>query len=297
MGYASLLNYFERPDADLYTDIVSQEFNLVTPENSMKWGYINPEPNEYRWEAADTLIEFANTHDMQVHGHTLVWYTSLPSWVQQTPVADREQVMYDFIDTMTERYNTVEIWDVVNEAFEDDGTQRNSIWFQAMGADYIEKAFIRARAGAPNAQLIYTDYDISWPGAKSNASYALMQDLISKGVPIDGIGFQMHLDTNFDLFNEVATNLQRFADLGLDIYITELDVSMTQDATNEQQAAIFKQVTDICLAQASCKALQVWGITDRYSWRKPLDPLLLDENYQAKPAYTAVQEAMTLESD
>ena len=187
--------------------------------------------------------------------------------------------MYDFIDTMTGRYNTVDIWDVVNESFEDDGSYRNSIWHQAMGTDYISKAFVRARAGAPNAQLIYNDYDIAWPGAKSDAAFALVQLLINSGAPIDGIGFQMHVDTNFNQFDEVAVNLQRFADLGLDIYITEFDVSMVDGGTAAQQADIFGQITEICLAQASCKALQVWGINDRYSWRKPLDPLLLDENY------------------
>ncbi len=296
IGYASLLKYYERPDADLYQDIASQDYNLVTPENSMKWAYINPMPNEYRYDAADTLVQFANTHNMEIHGHTLVWYTALPQWVQQTPAAEREQIMFDFIDTMTSRYNTVSIWDVVNEAFEDDGTYRNSIWQQAMGKEHINKAFERARAGAPNAQLIYNDYDISWPGAKSDAAFTLMQELIASGAPIDGIGFQMHIDTNFNQFDEVAQNLQRFADLGLDIYITEFDVSIVDGGTTAQQGEIFGQITDICLAQASCKALQVWGINDRYSWRKPLDPLLLTEDYQVKPAYTAVQEALSIDT-
>ncbi len=296
IGYASLLKYYERPDADLYQDIASQDYNLVTPENSMKWGYINPKPNEYRFDAADALVKFAATHGMQVHGHTLVWYTALPRWVQQMPVAEREQVMYDFIDTMTTRYNTVDIWDVVNEAFEENGTYRNSVWFQAMGKEHISKAFVRARAGAPKAQLIYNDYDIAWPGPKSDAAYTLVQALVNDGAPIDGIGFQMHVDTNFDKFDEVAANLQRFADLGLDIYITEFDVSIVDDGTVAQQGEIFGKVTEICLAQANCKALQVWGINDRYSWRKPLDPLLLTEDYQVKPAYTAVQEALSLDT-
>ncbi len=296
IGYASLLKYYERPDADLYQDIASQDYNLVTPENSMKWGYINPKPNEYRFDAADALVQFAATHGMQVHGHTLVWYTALPRWVQQTPIAEREQVMYDFIDTMTTRYNTVDIWDVVNEAFEENGTYRNSVWFQAMGKEHISKAFVRARAGAPKAQLIYNDYDIAWPGPKSDAAYTLVQELVNGGAPIDGIGFQMHVDTTFDKFDEVAANLQRFADLGLDIYITEFDVSIVDDGTVAQQGEIFGKVTEICLAQANCKALQVWGINDRYSWRKPLDPLLLTEDYQVKPAYTAVQEALSLDT-
>ncbi len=289
IGYASLLKYYNRPDSDLYQSIVREEFNLVTAENSMKWGYINPQPGEYRFDAADTLVEFSIANDMQLHGHTLVWYSSLPQWVQQSAVGDRESLMYDFIDTMTARYNTVAIWDVVNEAFADDGSYRDSVWYQAMGADHIAKAFTRARAGAPSAKLIYNDYDIAFGGAKTEAVYTLMLDLLADGIPVDGIGFQMHLDTDFKKFNEITTTMERFANLGLEIYITELDVSMQAESTEAEQAIVYANVLAACLAQEKCKSLQVWGVADHYSWRKDDLPLLLDRNYRAKPAYTALQ--------
>jgi endo-1,4-beta-xylanase len=294
IGYASLLNYFNRPDADLYQHTAATEFNLVTPENSMKWGYINPEPGQYRFAAADTLMAFADANGMDVHGHTLVWYTSLPQWVQNSALEDREAIMYDFIDTMTDRYD-VEIWDVVNEAFEDDGSYRNSTWFQAMGEEHIEKAFRRARAGAPNAQLIYNDYDIAYGDAKTDAVFNLMEDLIADDVPIDGIGFQMHIGSDFTDFDKVETTFANFANLGLDIYITEMDVTMEPGTTAADQANVFSTIATLCLEQAACKALQVWGVTDRYTWLPGTDPLLLDRYYQPKAAYTALQDALSTE--
>ena len=292
LGYASLLQFYNRPDGELYQSIAGEEFNLVTPENSMKWGYINPEPGQYRWEAADRLIAFADANNMTVHGHTLVWYASLPQWVQQSVLDDREQLMYEFIDVMTTRYSDVAIWDVVNETFEEDGSYRNSVWFQAMGTEYIKKAFDRARLNAPAAALIYNDYNISTPGPKSDAVYTLLESELAAGTPIDGIGFQMHIDTGFNQFDAVAERFATFAALGLDIYITELDVSILDGDTEEEQAQIFKSVTELCIAEPACKALQVWGITDRYSWLDEFNPLLLDRSYQPKAAYFAVQEAL-----
>lgn len=293
LGYASLLQYFNRPDADLYQATAREEFDLVTTENSMKWAYINPEPGKYRWEAADTLMNFAQQNDMTTHGHTLVWYAGLPQWVQTSETSERETLMYNFIDTMTERYPDVDIWDVVNEAFEEDGSYRNSVWYQAMGKDHIHKAFIRTREQDPDATLIYNDYDISWAGPKSDAAYTLMQELLSSSVPIDGIGFQMHLDTGFNDIASVKERFAAFAALGLDIYITELDVSMLDGDSDQDQARIYGEVADACLAEPACKALQIWGITDRYSWRKPNDPLIFDRNYQPKPAYFALQDSLS----
>lgn len=289
-GYASLLEWYEQPDGDLYADVAASEFNIVSTENSMKWGYINPEQGEYRWEGADNLVSFAQENDMVIHGHPLIWYTVLPPWIINSEVTQRESIMNTFIDTVVQRYDpAVTLWDVVNEAFEDDGTYRNSVWFEAMGAEYINKAFVRARANAPTAKLLYNDYDVGISGAKSDAMYQLMQELIAAGTPIDGVGFQMHVRSDFDQHDEVAVNLQRFADLGLEVYITELDVSMQDGDTEEQQAQVFAGVLSTCLAQPACKATQIWGFTDRYSWLNGADALILDENYQPKPAYQALQ--------
>ncbi len=293
IGYASLLEVTAKPDGVLYQDIAREEFNLVTPENSMKWGYVNPERGVYRWEEADTLVAFAAQHGMQVHGHALVWYAQLPQWVQQSDVAERESLMNAFIDTMIARYPNVDIWDVVNEAFEDDGRFRNSVWFEAMGESHIDRAFRRARLNDADATLIYNDYDVAAGGPKTDAMYALVARLVRDGVPIDGVGFQMHVTTDYQDFAAVAATFQRFADLGLDIYITELDVNRVDGDSDADQAAVFANTVRTCMQQPACRAVQTWGFTDRYTWRSPNTPLLLDEEYQAKESYRAVQRALT----
>lgn len=292
-GYANLLEIEEQADFALYKDIAAEEFNMVSTENSMKWGYINPEPGVFRFDAADTIVQFSQDNDMLLHGHPLIWYTILPPWVQQSAVADRENIMLQFIDDVVSRYSEdVAIWDVVNEAFEDDGSFRQSVWFEAMGESYIDKAFHRARANDADGILLYNEYDIGISGAKSDATFTLVQRLLNDNVPIDGVGFQMHVDADFNAYDQVASNFQRIADLGLDVYVTELDVSIKPGQTEDQQAEVFANVLAICLQQSSCKATQIWGFTDRYSWRKDFTPLILDENYQQKPAYGALQSIL-----
>ena len=293
-GYAHLLEWYAQTDGDLYGSVAAEEFNLLSTENSMKMGYMWPEPGRFRFEGADREVEFARANNMEVHGHPLLWYTILPPWIINSPVEQRESIMNTFIDTVVPRYrDDVTIWDVVNEALEADGTMRNSVWFEAMGEEYIDMAFRRTRALDPDAVLLYNEFDVSFDGPKSDGMFALMQRLIADDVPIDGVGFQMHFTTSFDRFDEVAANLQRFADLGLDVYITELDVAMEPGATTDQQAAVFADAVSICLAQPACQAAQIWGFTDRYSWLGDREALVLDRNYQAKPAYRALQNVLS----
>ena len=291
IGYASLLEISEQPDAALYQSIAGAEFDIVTAENSMKWGYINPEPGRYRFEDADKLVQTANEFNQQLHAHALVWYTQLPSYVINSNVNEREGLMNGFIDTMVSRYNSnVEVWDVVNEALEDDGTFRNSVWFQAMGEAHIDKAFRRTREAGATGVLLYNDYDVAYPGPKSDAMVALVTRLVRDNVPIDGVGFQMHLDADFRDFEGVANTFARIRALGLDVYITELDVSIRNGQTEAQQAETYAGVLQVCLNEPNCRAIQIWGFTDRYSWRRQYNPLVLDRSYQPKPSYRALQE-------
>lgn len=295
IGYAALLDYPSRPDGVLYEDIAVSEFNLWSTENSVKWGTVNPEPNTWRWKSFDNEVAVAHANSVVVHGHPLIWYTQLPQWVQELEIGQREGVMLDYIAHVVGRYGAhIALWDVVNEAFEDDGSFRNSVWFEAMGEGYIAKAFKQAAANSPFSRLIYNDYDVAWEGAKSDAMYRLAEDLLEQGVPLHGVGFQFHVETTFDRFESVERNLQRFADLGLEIYITELDVSETASGQNDLQAEVYSKVLGICLRQPQCKALQSWGFTDRYSWRRDRNPLLFDRNYNAKPSYFALQQRLTV---
>jgi len=293
IGYAALLKFYEQPDGAVYADIAAEEFNLVTTENSLKWDRLNPLPGMFRWAQADNLVAHAKARRQAVHGHTLIWHRQLPSWIRQSDPADRETHMREFIQRVLGRYGQdIPIWDVVNEALEEDGTYRHSIWYEAMGADFIDIAFRQARQSAPEATLIYNEYDVSFDGPKVDGMMRLLQSLKDANTPIDGVGFQMHLDANFDRYDEVARNFQAVANMDLDIYITELDVSIRDGQTEEQQAEVYSRVLSLCLEQPRCKAYQTWGFTDMYSWRSQYNPLILDERYQVKPAYTALQRRL-----
>ncbi len=292
-GYASLLQFYHQPDGAVYADIAAEEFNFVSTENSLKWDRLNPLPGKYRWAEADNLVSHAKARRQAVHGHTLIWHRQLPGWIQRTEPAERETHMREFIDRVVTRFgDDIPVWDVVNEALEEDGTFRSSIWFDSMGAEFIDTAFRQARASAPDATLIYNDYDVSFAGPKADGLLALMQSLKDANTPVDGVGFQMHLDADFDRYDEVARNFQAVADMDLDIYITELDVSIRDGQTEEQQAYVFAQVLSLCLDQPRCKAYQTWGFTDMYSWRVDYRPLIMDNRYQIKPAYLSIQNRL-----
>lgn len=296
IGFAATQAFYHRPDGVIYADTAAREFSLVKPENSMKWQIINPLPGQYEFAATDNLMRFARLHDMSVHGHALIWYTVLPEWIEESEVGDREQHMLEFIERIMGRYATdVDIWDVVNEPMDDDGSLRDSVWLEAMGEEYIDLALTKARELDPTAQLLINEFDISMAGPKFDGLLALIQRLQARGVPLDGIGFQMHVFSDFSTFDDLADHLAAIADLDLDVYITELDVSIDGVVDTESQARqadVYRQVASICLQQSRCKSLQMWGFTDRYSFRSQFSPLLFDTAYQNKPAYDALLEAL-----
>lgn len=294
IGFASLQGFYHRPDGALYSDLAGLEFNIVSTENAMKWDFINPEPGTYRWADADNTIAFAQHFNQVVHGHPMIWHRQLPLWVRESPQEELETHMREFIDRLATRYgDDVAIWDVVNEPISDEGGFRDSIWMNAMGEDYIDIAFRQARQSDPDGVLLLNEYDIAWDTPKTETLFPLLESLQAKGTPIDGVGFQMHISSEFNDYDEVERNFQRVADMGLDIYITELDVAIWNNNTGfEEQAQVYERVLDICLNQPACKALQLWGYTDQYSWRRPQTPLMLDATYKVKPAYLALQRRL-----
>jgi len=223
-----------------------------------------------------------------------VWHRQLPNWIQFSELDTRETHMREFIDRVASRYaDDVAIWDVVNEPISDEGGFRDSIWMNAMGEDYIDIAFRQARESDPDGILLLNEYDIAWDTPKTETLFPLLESLLARGTPLDGVGFQMHISSEFNDYDEVVRNFQKVADLGLDVYITELDVAIWNDNTGfEEQAQVYERVLDICLNQPACKALQLWGFTDQYSWRREQKPLMLDAEYQAKPAYLALQRRL-----
>ncbi len=309
VGAAADSPYLSDPS---YAAVLGTEYSQLQAENEMKFGIIHPGIGTYDFTGGDALVAFAQAHTMVVRGHTLVWHNQVPAWVTSGGYTSPQlsTILQNHITTVMQHYaGQVYAWDVVNEAFNDDGTIRDTIWydqpgigFAGMGTETIEQSLTWARAADTNAKLFYNDYNDETMNVKSDAIYAMAQDFKTRGVPLDGIGFQFHVDLTFDDPNalaSVATNFQRFAALGLEIHITELDIRLQDSsaASLNAQAKLYGELAAICVQQPNCKVFQTWGFTDKYSWIPGFFPgwgwaLPFDANYQKKPAYTSILNAL-----
>ncbi|MET0414995.1 MAG: endo-1,4-beta-xylanase, partial [Actinoplanes sp.] len=223
----------------------------------------------------------------QVRGHALLWHAQMPGWAQNLSGSALRNAAINHVTQVASHYKgKIYAWDVVNEAFADGGSGgRRDSNLQRTGNDWIEAAFRAARAADPNAKLCYKDDNTDGINAKSTGIYNMVRDFKSRGVPIDCVGFQSHLGTGID--STYQANLQRFADLGVDVQITELDIEQ-----GGNQANIYSTVTRACLAVARCTGITVWGIRDTDSWRTGANPLLFDGSGNKKAAYTSVLNAL-----
>ena len=291
---------FQSVDGGAYARVGNEEFNIVTCENAMKMDALEPSQNSFNFGEADQTVSWAQSNGMKVHGHTLVWHNQSPQWIRNiTNSNSLVSALNNHIDKVLAHFKgKILVWDVVNEAFEDNGSYRTSFWYNVIGKNYIDLAFQRARQADPAAKLIYNDYNLAEVRAKSDAVYNMIKSMKERGIPIDGVGFQMHLTESGINYNSFAQNMARFAALGCEIYVTEMDVRMPDSNRDlQKQATIYREVLKRCVAQPACKAVQVWGIPDKYSWCMGTFPgtgipLLFDDNYNAKPAYYAVQEVL-----
>ncbi len=285
----------------------AKEFNYVTCENEMKWDQIEPQRGQYNWNAADQIVNFATTNDMKIKGHTLVWYNQLPQWVQslnsESAVRD---AMVSHIKGVMQRYKgKIAVWDVVNEAVSIEGTSyRDCPFYKYLGKGYIDEAFKVAREVDPTVKLYYNDYNDEGLNAKSDFVYELLKGLKERGVPIDGVGVQMHYGKPNDLFtlDDLKANMKRLVDLGLEVVFSEMDVHRCGGMTETQQVTLYHDLVAACVGEPQCKAVTFWGITDKYSWLNDYAPLgcsgakplgdLWDDSFKKKPAYTGVLNAL-----
>ncbi len=289
-----------------YRALAAQQFNAVTPENAMKWDTTEPAQGVFNFAPADEIVAFAQANGDKVHGHTLVWHNQLPSWLtsQTWTAAQLWAILKQHIFAEVGHFRgEIWAWDVVNEAFNEDGTLRNTIWLQTLGPGYIAQAFEWAHEADPHAKLFINDYNIEGINAKSDAVYNLVKTLRSEGVPIDGVGIQGHLDIQYGFPTSMAANINRFHEIGVKTEVTELDVRMFVPATEDElakQASYYSQVVAACTANpGGCVGVTVWGFTDKYSWVPSVfagegAADIYDENYAAKAAYYAVLAQLAL---
>ncbi|MFI8191498.1 endo-1,4-beta-xylanase [Streptomyces sp. NPDC085946] len=292
-----------------YRKILGRQFSSVSPENQMKWEFLHPERDRYDFKAADAIVAFAERHGQVVRGHTLLWHSQNPAWLEQGDFSKEElrAILREHITTVVGRYaGRIQQWDVANEIFDDRGTLRtqDNIWIRELGPGIVADAFRWVHEADPKAKLFFNDYGVESVNAKSNAYYALTQDLLAQGVPVHGFSVQAHLSTRYGFPGDLEQNLRRFDALGLETAVTELDVRMDlpesgvpTDAQQKQQADYYRRALSACLAVEGCNSFTIWGFTDKYSWVPVFfqgegSATVMTEEFDRKPAFYALRSTL-----
>jgi endo-1,4-beta-xylanase len=294
----------------VYRNLIIQQFNSITAENAMKFGALHPKADEYRWNDADFIVNFAKENNIRVHGHTLIWSKFNPDWVTkfQGTRADWENLLKTHVQAVVSHFKgKVASWDVVNEAIDDQGNFKKCIWLDKLGPSYIESAFRYAHECDPNALLFYNDYGQEFGGKKLKAIVDMAKDFKRRGVPLDGLGIQMHTVVRIS-DDKIARALNSVVALGLKVHVSELEVSV-----RNQKPASFLMDKDLAMQQAQKYSvifeaynsipksqqfgITTWNVADADSFRnakiKNHDfPLLFDLNYQPKEAYELLMQKM-----
>jgi endo-1,4-beta-xylanase len=305
-----------------YAQVAADQFSTVTPGNEMKWQVVEPTRGTYDWSGGDRLVNFAQAHHQLVRGHVLLWHNQLPVWLTQgvangTIGTDELRALLHkhITDEVTHFRGRIWQWDVANEFFTDSNPSTinpNNFWVSHLGTGVIADAFRWAHAADPHALLFYNDYNIAGEdgsNAKSDAAYAFVRQLLADRVPVSGVGDQGHLDLQFGFPTKMRQDLQRFADLGVKVAVTEADVrTFVDNATSQQptnplapsaQAYYYDQMLKACLAVRSCISFTVWGFGDADSWVPGFFTGegyagTYDVNLQPKPSYFALRQDLML---
>ncbi|MGH1436408.1 MAG: endo-1,4-beta-xylanase [Lewinella sp.] len=305
--------------------LIATEFNSLTPENVMKWMHIHPRPEEYDFELPDKLLELAQAQDKELIAHTLVWHSQLAPWVNEiSDSTELAELLAKHINTIVGRYKgKVAGWDVVNEALNEDGTLRETIFLNLLGKDYLPTAFKLAAAVDPDTELYYNDYNLCQPEKRAGC-VQLVKDIQAAGAKIDGVGIQAHWNLSGPPLEEIEASILAYHALGVKVMFTELDIGVLPnpwdldganvnqdfensefmnpypqilpDAVQTQLADRYEGVFKLFLKHSDkISRVTFWGVHDGHSWLNnwPINgrtnyPLLFDENYQKKEAYHRV---------
>jgi endo-1,4-beta-xylanase len=266
-----------------YASTLAREFSMVEAEDAMKWAILRPDRATYNFRQGDEVVRFAQAHQMKVRGHCLVWGRYNPDWLTQGHFTTRQlsRLLHEHITRVMKHYRSqVFAWDVVNEGLDENGDVRDSLWYNQpgigwsqKGTAYIEQVFRWAHKADPHALLFYNEAEGEGLNRKSDAIYTMVKDFKRRGVPIDGVGLQMHIPTLDAEIPAIAANIARLTALGVQVHIKELDVSLPVDSNGlprpdnlTRQAEVYRGIVRACLNSAGCTAIQTWGFTDKYSW-------------------------------
>lgn len=318
-GAAIAVRAFEKDPA--LQQLVSEQFGILVPEGELKWRGLRPARDQFDFTAADALFPFAGKHHIQVRGHTLVWHNSVPDWLRKVPADSVRTLLIEHIEIVMGRYRgRVHSWDVVNEAIlpkdARPGSLRKSFWFDTVGPGYIDLAFRTARKADPHAKLCYNDYGVETESAEDTerraAILALLRAMKARGVPLDAVGIQGHIHANTR--DAIGKGLRKYLAairaMGLDVYLTEVDVNeddVPSDDVPARDAAVataYKKLLTVALADPAVKLLLTWDVSDRRTWlndgpthrrkqpNRPQRSLPFDPEYRPTPAFFALRDCL-----
>ena len=318
-GASLMTRELDRPHGAKYAEMYTREARIITSDIELKASVLRPAPDVTNWEPADSFVAFAEKHGMRMRGHTLIWNDDLPKWIGGLGQGELGHFMDSHIETVMRRYaGKIDIWDVVNEPIapwdHNEGNLRGGAYFNALGEDYIARAFRAARTARPGAKLVINEAQMEPKTERAHtfrtSFVALLKRLRDAGAPIDAIGFQAHLRAvdAFD-FPAFAAYVSSVADLGYEIHITELDVndSGVDGSIAERDAKVAKiygSFLTAVLAVPAVRIVETWQLSDATTWLrdpyvvKPKDgvrpdvrPLIYDDRFEKKSAWDAVARA------
>jgi endo-1,4-beta-xylanase len=325
IGTALNLDQIEEKDPGAAL-LVPQQFNMATPENIMKAEIIHPQWDKYNFYPGDKLIEYGKKHTIKINGHTLIWHSQLPAFARNIQDIDSFKTFFtDHINTVAGHYKgKIYSWDVVNEALNEDGSMRKSVFLNKLGENFVTEAFRLAQAASPGTELYYNDYNNEQP-AKRAGCITLIKKIQAAGVRIDGVGIQGHWRIGQIPLQEIEESIIQYAALGLKVMITELDIEVLPrnfqgadvnqrmgndpslnpyvnglpDSVQQQLANDYEALFKLFLRHKDKIArITFWGVDDGQSWLNgwPVRgrtnyPLLFDRNFKPKPAFYKVIQA------
>jgi endo-1,4-beta-xylanase len=305
-----------------YRQLLASQVKIAVTEREMKWDVLRPAPDKFSFDAADAFMKFAEQHKIKARGHNFVWHEALPAWFVSTATKENaRQLLVDHITTVGQRYRgRIHSWDVVNEAvLPKDGRPdrlRNSPWMKLLGPEYIDIAFRAARDADPRALLTYNEYGVEYDNDEESERRAVMLELLRRlkaaNVPIDAVGIQGHIKaaSPYSIGDGLRKYMAAIREMGLQIYITELDVNEDDIKENEVEmrdrivADTYRQFLSVAMGEKAVKAVVTWGITDRYTWlnsgpthkrkqpNRPQRCLPFDPQYRPTPAFFAMRDAI-----
>ncbi|MBR9859388.1 endo-1,4-beta-xylanase [bacterium] len=294
-----------------YAELSTSQFNSFTAENAMKMSQLQPLEGQFFFDDAEAILDLAVVNRIQIHGHTLVWHNQIPNWLENFEGTQRdwEELLKKHIQTVVGHFKgRIESWDVVNEAFEEDGSLRKSIWLEHIGPDYIIKAFQWAKEVDPDALLFYNDFNLALNEKKRKKVIQYFTKAAAQGLQIDGIGMQMHINTSYPTTTEIGNCITEIWQAGFKVHISELDISINHKGDDiafpgtealKKQAdkayVIFKLYQN--LPPEFQHGITFWGLRDNDSWipstfNRTDFPLLFDREYRPKPIYCKLIQSL-----